>query len=474
MLFGRDSRIQYTRNMALIGSVLSLAATLPVLFGFDGHTAQMQFEEQHSWIEAFKIYYHLGVDGISLWFVVLTPLMTLLVILGTWDRVQTKVAQYYALFLILCGIMVGLFCAQDGLLFYIFFEASLIPIYLITGIWGGPDRARAAIKFFLYTLLGSLLTLVALVYLYNQSHSFQIADWYGLDLPVNPQIYLFLAFFAAYAIKVPVWPLHSWLPDAYREAPTAGTVMMSALMVKMGAYGFLRFSLPITPLASHELTGLMLALSLIGLIYLSLVAIAQTDMKRVIAYASAAHMGLVMAGIFLFNETGLLGSVTQMVSHAMVAGALLLTAGMLFDRFKTYEISQYGGIAKAMPKLATFFVLFSLANTGLPGTSGFVGEFMVIMGGVGYNFWIGLVLAFSIILSAGYSLWLVTRVIFGRADQGVLASAPKTATLDLRWNEFLTLAILAVLIIGMGVYPSIVTDPIQASLQNLLAHAGQL
>ncbi len=468
LLLGRDDRPGFTRALALAGSVAGFLVTLPLYAGFDAGTAAMQFEEKAPWIESLAINYHLGIDGISLWFVLLTAFITIIVVLAGWEVITKRVAQYMAAFLILSGLMVGVFAALDGLLFYIFFEATLIPMYLIIGVWGGPNRVYAAFKFFLYTLLGSLLTLVAFIYLWNASGgSFDIQTWQKLPLAFEPQVLIFLALFAAFAVKVPMWPVHTWLPDAHVEAPTGGSVVLAAIMLKLGAYGFLRFSLPIAPDASHSLAGLVIALSLIAVIYIGLVAIIQEDMKKLVAYSSVAHMGFVTLGFFLFNTAGVEGAIVQMVSHGFVSGAMFLCIGVLYDRMHTRRIADYGGVVNVMPRFVTFFVLFSLANSGLPATSGFVGEFTVIMGAVEYNFWIGLLAATALILGASYSLWMLKRVAFGDIRNEQVRAMP-----DLSSREFFILAVMALLVLYMGIHPKPFTDVMHVSVEALLQHVS--
>src|SRR5690554_5429560 len=399
LLVGRDDRPGLTRMISLAGAVVGFLVTLPLYTGFDPTTADMQFVELVPWIESFAVNYHLGIDGISIWFVLLTAFITIIVVLAGWEVITSWVSQYMASFLILSGLMVGVFASLDGMLFYVFFEATLIPMYLIIGVWGGPNRVYAAFKFFLYTLLGSLLTLIAFIYLWHASEgSFDIQTWHQLKLGYTPQILVFLALLAAFAVKVPMWPVHTWLPDAHVEAPTGGSVVLAAIMLKLGAYGFLRFSLPIVPDASHALAGFMIALSLIAVIYIGLVAIVQDDMKKLVAYSSVAHMGFVTLGFFVFNTAGVEGAIVQMISHGFVSGAMFLCIGVLYDRMHTREIDAYGGVVNVMPRFVTLFLLFSMANSGLPATSGFVGEFSVIMGAVEYNFWIGMLTATALIL----------------------------------------------------------------------------
>jgi len=386
---GDDRRADVVRAVALAGALLGLAVTLPLYLNFDAASDQLQFVEKLPWIERYGIFYHLGIDGLSVWLVLLTALITVIVVIAGWRVITERVAQYMASFLILSGLMVGVFSAMDGLLFYVFFEATLLPMYIIIGVWGGPSRVYAAFKFFLYTLLGSLLTLVALIYLYSQSGTFEIQAWHQLPLTMREQTFLFLAFLLAFAVKVPMWPVHTWLPDAHVEAPTGGSVVLAAVMLKLGGYGFLRFSLPIAPDASHELSWLMIALSLIAVIYIGLVALVQTDMKKLVAYSSIAHMGYVILGFFIFNQLGMQGAIVQMISHGFISGAMFLCIGVLYDRMHSRNIADYGGVVNTMPRFAALFMLFSMANSGLPATSGFVGEFMVILGAVQYNFWIG-------------------------------------------------------------------------------------
>ncbi|MDY3331779.1 MAG: NADH-quinone oxidoreductase subunit M [Pelistega sp.] len=468
LIFGRDERAEYTRKMALIGAIVSFLVTLPIIAGFDSTTASMQFVENVSWIEAFNVSYHLGVDGISVWFVILTAFITVIVVVAGWEVITTRVAQYMAAFLILSGLMVGVFVALDGLLFYVFFEATLIPMYIIIGVWGGPNRVYAAFKFFLYTLLGSLLTLIAFIYLYTKTGTFDIATWQQLPLAMTPQLLIFFALFAAFAVKVPMWPVHTWLPDAHVEAPTGGSIVLAAIMLKLGAYGFLRFSLPIAPDASQSMAGLMIALSLIAVIYIGLVAIVQDDMKKLVAYSSVAHMAFVTLGFFMFSTAGVEGAIIQMISHGFVSGAMFMCIGVLYDRLHSRRISDYGGVINVMPKFVTFFVLFSMANSGLPATSGFVGEFYVILGAVEYNFWIGLLTATALILGASYSLWMVKRVAYGSITN------PEVKQMDdISKREFAVLATLAVFTLFMGVYPQPFTEVIHVSVQNLLEHVAQ-
>jgi NADH-quinone oxidoreductase subunit M len=467
LLVGRDDKPNVSRWLAVIGAVLGLLATLPLYTGFDTSTADMQFVHKLEWIAAFPSYYHVGVDGISLWYVLLTALITLIVVIAGWGSITYKVSQYKAAFLILSGLMIGVFSALDGLLFYVFFEATLIPMYLIIGIWGGPNRVYAAVKFFLYTLLGSLLLLIAFLYLWASTGSLAILDWQQAPLTYNEQVLIFLAFLASFAVKVPMFPVHTWLPDAHPEAPTGGSVILAPIMLKLGAYGFLRFSLPITPDASVGLADLMIVLSLIAIIYIGFVALVQKDMKKLVAYSSISHMGFVTLGFFIFNIEGLKGGLVQMVSHGFISGALFLCIGVLYDRMHTHKIADFGGVVNQMPKFVTFFVLFSMANAGLPGTSGFVGEFMVILGAIHFNFWIGLLTATALILAASYSLWMVKRVAYGKVANDRVA---KLKDLDAR--EFFVLGILAVGTIYMGIFPKPFTDVMNASVHVLLEHVA--
>jgi NADH-quinone oxidoreductase subunit M len=460
-----EHREPQARLLALIGSLVSFMITLPIVLGFNPAAHGMQFVEKFSWIPRFNVDYHLGVDGLSLWFIPLTAFITVLVVIAGWEVIEKRVAQYFGSFLILSGAMIGVFCAVDALLFFVFFEATLIPMFIIIGVWGGPRRVYAAIKFFLYTFLGSLMMLVALIWLYFQSGSFDILAWHKLPIALEAQIWVFLAFLLAFAVKVPMWPVHTWLPDAHVEAPTGGSAVLAAIMLKLGGYGFLRFSLPITPDASQALSGVMITLSLIAVIYIGLVALVQTDMKKLVAYSSIAHMGFVTLGFFVFGELAVQGALMQMISHGFVSGAMFLCIGVLYDRMHSRQIADYGGVINTMPRFAALFVLFSLANAGLPGTSGFIGEFMVILGAVEYNFAIGLLAATALILGAAYSLWLVKRVVFGEVGNENVATLQ-----DLSMREFLVLGVLAIATLWMGVYPAPFTDLTQTSVVDLLRH----
>ncbi|MFI4929480.1 MAG: NADH-quinone oxidoreductase subunit M [Burkholderiales bacterium] len=466
---GNDRNAGTVRWVALIGSILSLLVTLPMISGFDTHTASMQFEENMAWIERFNVRYHLGIDGISMWFVPLTAFMTVMVVLAGWQVITERVALYMGAFLILSGLMVGVFCALDGVLFYTFFEGTLIPMYLIIGVWGGPKRVYAAFKFFLFTLAGSLLMLVALMYLYYKSNgSFDILTWHKLPLRDGAQTWLFFAFLAAFSVKVPMWPVHTWLPDAHVEAPTGGSVVLAAIMLKLGAYGFLRFSLPIVPDASREWAWFIIALSLIAVIYIGLVALVQNDMKKLVAYSSVAHMGFVTLGFFIFSDLGVSGGLVQMISHGFISGAMFLCIGVLYDRVHSREISAYGGVVNTMPKFATLAVLFAMANCGLPGTSGFVGEWMVILGTVKTSFWLAALAATTLVFGAGYTLWMVKRVYFGD-----VANAKVKALADLDAREMAVLSMLAIAVLWMGVYPKPITDVMNVSVGELIKHVAQ-
>jgi len=468
LAIGRDQNANVVRWIALLGSIASFLVTVPLITAFDMKTASMQFQEKLPWIERFNVFYHLGVDGISVWFVLLTAFITVVVVISAWEVITERVHQYMGAFLILSGVMVGVFCAIDGLLFYVFFEATLIPMYIIIGVWGGPGRIYAAFKFFLYTLLGSLLMLVALVYLYYKSGgSFDILAWHKLPLPMSAQALLFFAFFAAFSVKVPMWPVHTWLPDAHVEAPTGGSVVLAAIMLKLGAYGFLRFSMPITPDASREWAWFVIALSLIAVVYIGLVALVQRDMKKLVAYSSVAHMGFVTLGFFIFNELGVSGGLVQMISHGFISGAMFLCIGVLYDRVHSREIADYGGVVNTMPKFAAFAMLFAMANCGLPGTSGFVGEWMVILGTVKTSFWLAALAATTLIFGAAYTLWMYKRVYFGAP-----ANTEVKALADINSREFLMLGLLALGTIWMGLYPKPFTDVMHVSVTELLKHVA--
>ena len=465
---GRDDKAQSVRWLALLGSIVSFLVTIPLYIRFSLDTSAMQFVEKISWIERFNVSYYIGVDGISLWFVLLTAFINVIVVIASWESISERVNQYMASFLILSGLMIGVFTALDGLLFYVFFEATLIPMYLIIGIWGGPKKIYAAFKFFLYTLLGSLLMLLALIYLYNKSGgSFDILTWHKLPLGSTIQTLLFFSFFAAFAVKVPMWPLHTWLPDVHVEAPTAGSAVLAAIMLKLGAYGFLRFSLPIAPDASHEWAWLMIDFSLTAVIYVGLVALVQQDMKKLVAYSSVAHMGFVTLGFFIFNDLGMAGGIVQMVAHGFVSGAMFLCIGVLYDRVHSREIASYGGVVNTMPKFAAFALLFSMANAGLPATAGFVGEWMVILGAVQFNFWVGFAAASALIFGASYTLWMYKRVYLGPIVNDDVKNLK-----DINNREFLMLSLLAIAVLYMGIYPKPFTDVMNTSVADLLKHVA--
>lgn len=468
LAIGRDEHANTVRWVSLIGAVVGFLVTIPLVTGFDNAAIGMQFVEKLKWIERFNVHYHLGVDGISMWFVPLTAFITIIVVIAAWEVIEERVNQYMGSFLILSGIMVGVFSALDGLLFYVFFEATLIPMYIIIGVWGGPRRVYAAFKFFLYTLAGSLLMLVALIYLYYKSGgSFDIQTWHKLPITLRSQALLFFAFFAAFAVKVPMWPVHTWLPDAHVEAPTGGSVVLAAIMLKLGAYGFLRFSLPIAPDASREYAWFIIALSLIAVLYIGLVALVQQDMKKLVAYSSIAHMGFVTLGFFIFNELGVSGGIVQMISHGFISGAMFLCIGVLYDRVHSREIASYGGVVNTMPKFAALAVFFGMANCGLPATSGFVGEWMVILGTVKFNFWLGLLAATTLVFGAAYTLWMVKRVYFGPVTNDNVRTLQ-----DVNAREFVMLAVLAIAVLWMGVYPKPFTDAMHVSVTELLKHVA--
>ncbi|HEX7954100.1 MAG TPA: NADH-quinone oxidoreductase subunit M [Burkholderiales bacterium] len=464
---GSDRNANFARWLALAGAIAGFVVALPLYFNFDAAARGMQFVELTPWIESYGINYHLGIDGISLLLILMNTFTTVLVVLAGWRVIDSRVAQYMASFLALSGMMNGVFCAMDAALFYVFFEATLIPMFIIIGVWGGPNRVYAALKFFLYTLLGSLLTLVAFIYLYTTSGgSFALLDYYQLQIPLAAQILLFIAFFAAFAVKVPMFPVHTWLPDAHVEAPTGGSVVLAAVMLKLGAYGFIRLSLPILPDASHVLAPVIIGLSLIAVVYIGLVALVQTDMKKLIAYSSISHMGFVTLGIFLFNPLGMEGAVVQMVSHGFISGALFLCVGVLYDRMHSRLIADYGGVANTMPVFAAFFMLFAMANSGLPGTSGFVGEFLVIMGAAHVNFWFAAVAATTLLFGAAYTLWMYKRVVFG-----AVANSHVAALADIGPREGLVLALLAAAVLGMGLYPQAFAAVLHGSVGDVLALA---
>ncbi len=463
-----DRNLREARGISLLGAIVGFLVTIPLVTGFQTGTSAMQFVELAPWIPRFNVNYHLGVDGISVLFILLNSFITVLVVIAGWEVIRDKVAQYMAAFLVMSGFLNGTFAALDAVLFYVFFEGTLIPMYLIIGVWGGPNRVYAAVKFFLYTLLGSLLMLIAFLYLYQKSGgSFAVLDYHKLPLPLNAQILLFIAFLMAFAVKVPMWPVHTWLPDAHVEAPTGGSAVLAAILLKLGAYGFVRFSLPILPDASHYLAGLMIALSLIAIMYIGLVALVQTDMKKLIAYSSISHMGFVTLGFFIFNAYGMEGGLVQMISHGFVSAALFLCVGVMYDRMHSRNIADYGGVVNTMPKFAALMMLFALANCGLPATSGFVGEFMVIVGAMKFNFWIAFLAGTTLVFGAAYTLWMYKRVIFGEVGNQHVAELS-----DANARELLVLALLAIAVLWLGVHPAPFTEIMHASVNDLLKHVA--
>ncbi len=468
LLAGDDRRADLQRSLALGGALFGFLVTIPLWTGFDAANPGMQFVQNLPWIARFNIHYHLGVDGISLLFILLNSFVTVLVVIAGWSVVQNRVGPYYAAFLILSGLLNGVFAALDAVLFYVFFEATLIPMFIIIGLWGGPNRIYAAVKFFLYTLFGSLLMLIALLYLYGKSGgSFEILDWHKLPLPLEAQKWLFFGLLFAFAVKVPMWPVHTWLPDAHTEAPTGGSVVLAAILLKLGAYGFVRFTLPILPDASRSFSGLMIALSLIAVVYIGLVALVQTDMKRLIAYSSISHMGFCTLGFFLFNAYGMEGALVQMISHGFVSAAMFLCVGVMYDRMHTRMISDYGGVVNTMPRFAALMMLFAMANCGLPATSGFVGEFMVIMGAMKVSFWLAFAAGTTLVWGAAYTLWMYKRVVFG-----AVANDHVAALQDLNPRESLVLGMLAVAVLAMGIFPLPFTEVMHGAVGELLRHVA--
>jgi NADH-quinone oxidoreductase subunit M len=474
VVLGLGHRATFAKWLSLAVSGLALLLSIPLWTWFKRGTPEMQFVERAPWISTIHSEFYIGVDGISMPLILLTTFTTLLIVIASWQNVEKRVAQYFAAFLILEGLMIGVFASLDGVLFYAFWEAMLLPMFIIIGVWGGPRRVYAAIKFFLYTFIGSLLMLVVLIYLYLKSGSYELAVFQRMPLTLTEQTFIFLAFFAAFAVKVPMFPVHTWLPDAHVEAPTGGSVVLAAIMLKMGGYGFLRFSLPIAPDASRELDWLIIALSLIAVVYIGFVALAQRDMKKLIAYSSIAHMGFVTLGMFIGFQIvahtgrtsgiamGMDGAVVQMLSHGLVSGAMFLCVGVMYDRVHSREISSYGGVVNTMPKFAAFMVLFALANSGLPGTSGFVGEFLVILASFKANVWYAFLAGTTLVLGAAYTLWLVKRVIFGE-----IANDKVAALSDLNGREFLVLGMLALAVLLVGLWPAPLLDVVRASTQHL-------
>ena len=465
---GDDRRACLARWLALAGSIAGFLATLPLYTEFNFAYGGFQFQERLNWVPAFNIHYHLGVDGISVPLILLTSFMTMIVVVAGWEVIEKRVAQYMASFLIMSGLMIGVFSALDTILYYVFWESMLIPMFLVIGVWGGPNRVYATIKFFLYTLLGSLLMLVAFIYLYHQTDSFALTDYYQLPLTLPVQVLIFFSFFMAFAVKIPMWPVHTWLPDAHVEAPTGGSVVLAAIMLKLGAYSFLRFAMPIAPDAAHYLAGFMIALSLISIVYIAFVALAQKDMKKLIAYSSISHMGFVTLGMFIFNPLGMEGAVVQMISHGFISAAMFLCVGVLYERMHSRQIADYGGVINTMPTFAAFAVLFAMANAGLPGTSGFVGEFLVILGSMQVSFWYAFFAALTLFLGAAYTLWLIKRVFYGEVAN------PHVAELqDINKREFLILGVLALLVLAFGLYPAPITELTNATVTQLLSHMAQ-
>ncbi|MBI3187342.1 MAG: NADH-quinone oxidoreductase subunit M [Gammaproteobacteria bacterium] len=481
LLAGDQGDASGTKRLALMFALATFVLSLGLYTGFDASTADMQFVERYTWIQTYNIYYHLGVDGISMPLILLTTFTTVIVVIAGWEVIKVKPAQYMAAFLIMEGLMNGVFAALDAMLFYVYWEGMLIPMFLIIGVWGGPRRVYATIKFFIYTFFGSVFMLVALIYMYYQSGSFAILDMHVLKLDLHEQLLIFVAFLMAFAVKVPMWPVHTWLPDAHVEAPTGGSVILAAIMLKIGGYGFLRFSLPITPDASHELDWVMILLSLIAVVYIGFVALVQSDMKKLVAYSSIAHMGFVTLGLFIIFRIwsnpanadisgatlAVEGAMVQMISHGFISGALFLMIGVLYDRMHSREIGDYGGVVNTMPVFAAFAVFFAMSNAGLPGTSGFVGEFMVILASFKASFWFAFLAATTLILGAAYTLWMVKRVFYGEIKNDNVR-----ALTDINQREFLIMAVLAVAVLALGLYPAPLVDIMHVSVDNLLQHVA--
>lgn len=469
------------RRLSLAISLVTFVLSLGLYTGFDSNTAVMQFVEQSEWIPGFDIFYHVGVDGISMPLIILTTFTTVLVVLAGWEVIKKKPSQYFAAFLIMEGLMIGVFAALDAILFYVFWEGMLVPMFILIGVWGGERRVYATIKFFIYTFIGSVFMLVALIYMYYQGNSFAILDMHVLKLDLTEQLFIFAAFLMAFAVKVPMWPVHTWLPDAHVEAPTGGSVILAAIMLKIGGYGFLRFSLPITPDASQELDWLIIFMSLVAVVYIGFVALVQKDMKKLVAYSSIAHMGFVTLGMFVIfqiwdnpaNTDGdgavlaVEGAMIQMISHGFISGALFLMIGVLYDRMHTRNISDYGGVVNTMPVFAAFAVFFAMSNAGLPGTSGFVGEFMVIIASFHANFWYAFLAATTLILGAAYTLWMVKRVFYGE-----VANEHVSVLKDINRREFTIMATLAIAVLALGLWPAPVVDVMHATIANLLQHVS--
>ncbi len=471
------------RPAALAVATVTFLLSLLLYTHFDTGTAQMQFTESRLWVDPFNVYYALGVDGIAMPLIILTAFITVIVIISAWEVIQDRAAVYLGSFLLMTGLMIGVFAAMDAILFYVFWEATLIPMFLIIGIWGGPNRVYATIKFFLYTFFGSVFMLVALIYLHYQTGTFSIDDFQQLKIDLDTQIMIFIAFLLAFSVKIPMWPVHTWLPDAHVEAPTGGSAVLAAIMLKMGAYGFLRFSLPIAPDASLYLDGLMIVLSLIAVVYIGFVALVQSDMKKLIAYSSISHMGFVTLGMFLafrimatsVGETdssatssailGIEGAMMQMISHGFISAAMFLCVGVMYDRIHSREIADYGGVVNTMPVFAAFMVLFAMSNAGLPGTSGFVGEFMVILASFKAGFWYAFFAAITLIIGAAYTLWMVKRVLFGDVVHDNVAKLQ-----DINRREFLFLSALAICVLFFGLWPDVLTQVMHATVENLLQH----